>query len=451
MSGDDSPPIHIRRQGFDPADDLRAAGKLTRISIGSGAEATSTWLAAGHAVVRQVLGDHKRFSTRRRFDPRDEIGGQGRFRPRELVGNLMDYDPPEHTRLRQLLTPGFTQRRMRLLGPRIEEIVAERLDAVEQAGPPADLIELFADKVPGAVLCELIGVPRDDRDMFLQLCHRHLDPALSARKRASAGEAFSRYLRAMVTRERKDPGESFIGSIVAEHGDTITDDELRGVCVNMVLAGDDNVSGMLGLGVLALLRHPEQIAAVRGDDRVGEPGGGGADPVPDGPVRTHAADRPGGRHGRGPGDQGGGDRPLLAPHGQPRPRPAAGCRPARRHARTRAARGVRARRASLPGIGPGPPRTADGLHRPVAAFPRAEAGGSRPGNDVPHQHSGVRINQLDGGVVTARLHSIGRLEQRNKMLDDESTRRGRSSTEYVRRYFAGIAADSDSWPSGDSR
>nr|ADU56059.1 hypothetical protein CA37-36 [uncultured organism CA37] len=267
MSGDDSPPIHTRRQGFDPADELRAAGKLTRISIGSGAEATSTWLAAGHAVVRQVLGDHKRFSTRRRFNPRDEIGGKGVFRPRELVGNLMDYDPPEHTRLRQLMTPGFTQRRMRRLAPHIEQIVTERLDAMEQSGSPADLIEFVADEVPGAVLCELIGVPRDDRVMFRQLCHGHLDASRSQRKRAAAGEAFSRYLLAMMVRQRRNPGDGLIGTIVAEHGDTITDEELRGFCVQVMLAGDDNISGMIGLGVLALLRHPEQIAALRGDDR----------------------------------------------------------------------------------------------------------------------------------------------------------------------------------------
>ncbi|WIM94449.1 cytochrome P450 [Actinoplanes oblitus] len=267
MSGDNERPIHILRQGFDPADRLRAAGKLTKISLGSGAEATTTWLAAGHSVVRQVLGDHKRFSTRRRHDDADEIGGRGRFRPQELVGNLMDYDPPEHTRMRQLMTPGFTQRRMRRMATRIEEIVADRLDAMEQEGSPADLVELVADQVPGTVLCELVGVPRDDQAMFLQLCHGHLDPTRSQRKRAVAGEAFSRYLLAMMARERKDPGEGLIGSIVAEHGDTITDEELRGFCVQVMLAGDDNVSGMIGLGVLALLRNPEQIAAVRGDDQ----------------------------------------------------------------------------------------------------------------------------------------------------------------------------------------
>lgn len=267
MSGDDSPPVHTRRQGFDPADELRAAATLSRITIGSGADAENTWLAAGYAVVRQVLGDHKRFSTRRRWDRRDEIGGKGIYRPSELVGNLMDYDPPEHTRLRQLLIPAFTMRKLRALQPDIEQIVADRLDAMEQEGSPADLIELVADEVPGTVLCQLLGVPRDDRATFMQLYHRHLDASLSQKRRASAGEAFSRYLLAMIARERKDPGEGFIGTVVAEHGDTVTDEELRGASVQLILAGDDNISGMIGLGVLALLRHPEQIAAFQGDDQ----------------------------------------------------------------------------------------------------------------------------------------------------------------------------------------
>ncbi len=267
MSGDDSRPVHIRRQGLDPADELLAAGPLTRLTAGSGAEAVTRWMATTHAVVRQVMGDHKRFSTRRRWDRRDEVGGKGIFRPRELVGNLMDYDPPEHSRLRQKLTPGFTVRKMQRLQPYIEQIVTERLDAMEQAGSPADLIEFVADEVPGAVLCELIGVPRDDRAMFMQLCHGHLDASRSQKKRAAAGEAFSRYLLAMIARERKDPGEGLIGAVVAEHGDAATDEELRGFCVQVMLAGDDNISGMIGLGVLAMLRHAEQIAAFRGDEQ----------------------------------------------------------------------------------------------------------------------------------------------------------------------------------------
>ena len=267
MSGDDSRPVHTRRQGLDPADELRAAGTLSKITIGTGADAEVTWLATGYDVVRQVLGDHKRFSTRRRWNERDEIGGTGMFRPRELVGNLMDYDPPEHTRLRQKLTPAFTLRRIRRLQPYIEQIVAERLDAIERAGSPADLVELVANEVPGAVLCELIGVPRDDRAMFLRLCHGHLDASRSRKQRAAAGAAFSRYLLAMIARERKNPGEGLLGAVLAEYGDTATDEELRGFCVQVMLAGDDNISGMIGLGVLALLRNPDQIAALSGDDQ----------------------------------------------------------------------------------------------------------------------------------------------------------------------------------------
>ncbi|MBB5855621.1 cytochrome P450 [Amycolatopsis umgeniensis] len=270
MSGDDARPLHIRRDGFGPAEELRSAGTLTQITIGEGAGAETSWLAAGHAVVRQVLGDHQRFSNRRRWHDQDEVGGTGIFRPRELVGNLMDYDLPEHPRMRQKLMPGFTLRRIRRLQPYIEQIVADRLDAMEDEGSPADLIELLADEVPGAVLCELIGVPRDDRATFTQLCHRHLDPSLSQRKRAAAGEAFSRYLLAMIATQRKEPGEGLIGAVVAEHGDAATDEELRGFCVQVMLAGDDNISGMIGLGVLALLQNPEQIAAFQDTDQAAD-------------------------------------------------------------------------------------------------------------------------------------------------------------------------------------
>ncbi|ANN20073.1 cytochrome [Amycolatopsis orientalis] len=267
MSEDDPRPLHIRRQGLDPADELLAAGALTRVTIGSGADAETHWMATSHAVVRQVMGDHQQFSTRRRWDPRDEIGGKGIFRPRELVGNLMDYDPPEHTRLRRKLTPGFTLRKMQRMAPYIEQIVNDRLDEMERAGSPADLIAFVADKVPGAVLCELVGVPRDDRDMFMKLCHGHLDASLSQKRRAALGDKFSRYLLAMIARERKEPGEGMIGAVVAEYGDDATDEELRGFCVQVMLAGDDNISGMIGLGVLAMLRHPEQIDAFRGDEQ----------------------------------------------------------------------------------------------------------------------------------------------------------------------------------------
>ncbi|MFE0178381.1 cytochrome P450 [Streptomyces sp. NPDC059002] len=257
-------PVHTRRTGFDPADELRGLTEdrpVITLDDDPRADGGRVWLVTGYQEVRQVLGDHVRFSTRRRVG----TAGSAEYRPDEAVGQLMDYDPPDHTRLRKMLTPEFTHRRMRRLEPRIEEIVAERLDLMERAGPPADLVEQFAEPIAGAVLCELIGVPRDDRNDFLRRCHQHLATGQGRQRRAAAGTAFTRYLAALVARRRADPDEGFIGMLVRDHGEEFTDKELRGVCVLLMLAGLDNISGMIGLGTLALLAHPDQLAALRED------------------------------------------------------------------------------------------------------------------------------------------------------------------------------------------
>ena len=260
--------VYARRDRFDPAAalrDLAAHGPVTRVEVGPGTDGKSVWLVTGYAEVRRVLGDHVRFSTRRRFGSRTATGRDAGVRPDPMIGQLMDYDPPEHTRLRQILTPEFTLRRIRRLRPRIDTIVGERLDALAASGPPADLVPAFALPVPGAVLCELIGVPRDDRDEFLRRAHGFLAAGQGRGRRAAVGELLSRYIAAMVARQRRDPDEGFLGMLVREHGDDVTDKELRGVCVLLVLASLDNLSGMLGLGTLLLLEHPGQLEAVRDD------------------------------------------------------------------------------------------------------------------------------------------------------------------------------------------
>ncbi|WP_172384299.1 cytochrome P450 [Streptomyces sp. MNP-20] len=264
--------VHTRRDRFDPAGDLRALAARTpvsRIDVGPGTDGRPVWLVTGHAEVRQVLGDHLRFSTRRRFGSRTASGRELGVRPDAMIGQLMDYDPPEHTRLRQILTPEFTLRRIRRLRPRIDAAIDERLAALRRAGPPADLVDGFALPVPGAVLCELIGVPRDDRAEFLRLCHGFLAGGAARGRRAATGELLSRYVAAMVDRQRRAPDDGFLGTLVTDHGADVTDKELRGVCVLLVLASLDNLSGMLGLGALLLLEHPGQLArlAAAHDDR----------------------------------------------------------------------------------------------------------------------------------------------------------------------------------------
>jgi cytochrome P450 len=93
----------------------------------------------------------------------------------------------------------------------------------------------------------------------------HLENAQGRQRRAAAGASFNRYLSALVARQRKDPDEGFIGMLVRDHGDDISDLELRGICVLLMFAGLDNISGMIALGALALLEHPDQLASLRDD------------------------------------------------------------------------------------------------------------------------------------------------------------------------------------------
>ncbi|AQZ69232.1 putative cytochrome P450 hydroxylase [[Actinomadura] parvosata subsp. kistnae] len=264
------PDFIITRKHLEPTDSLRALrkrGALLKINghaLGSlDVDGTAyIWLATGYEVVRRILGDHENFSTRRRLTAGEPIDGTGVTPVKELVGHLMNLDPPEHTRLRRMLTPEFTLRRIRRLEPVISEIIEDHLNLIEDAGPPADLQSMYAEPVGGATLCELIGVPRDDRAEFLRRCGLHLDMSRGSKRRAADSMAFNGYLDHLIGLQRKRPDDGFIGMLVQEHGDDVTDDELRGMITVVLLAGLDNISGMLGLGVLALLEHPEQIPVI---------------------------------------------------------------------------------------------------------------------------------------------------------------------------------------------
>jgi cytochrome P450 len=213
------------------------------------------WQATGYDVVRRILGDHENFTTRPRWSsdaPSEEPV------PPDLVGQLSVYDPPEHGRLRGMLTPEFTARRIRRLEPAMQELIDERIDVLVAEGPPADVQALFADPIGGGVLCELIGIPRDDRGEFIRRVRRNVDLSRGFKARAADSAAFNRYLNSLITRQRKDPDEGFIGMLVREHGGSITDAELKGVLTALILGGVETVAGAIGFGVYALLARPEQ-------------------------------------------------------------------------------------------------------------------------------------------------------------------------------------------------
>jgi cytochrome P450 len=219
-----------------------------------------------------VLSDHAHFSNTR--PPGFVLPGAPDIpvaeQESQRAGNLLGLDPPEHQRLRRMLTSEFTIRRIKRLEPRIIEIVDDHLDAMAAAGSPADLVESFALPIPSLVICELLGVPYADRADFQKRANRQLDLSIPIPERLQVQREARDYMHALVSRARREPGDDILGMLIGEHGDELTDHELVGIAGLLLLAGHETTSNMLGLGTLALLRHPDQLAAVRDDpDAVG--------------------------------------------------------------------------------------------------------------------------------------------------------------------------------------
>lgn len=260
-------PLHMRREGFDPVPEMGALRDDEGVRQVETAFGMPAFLVARHADVKAVLADSARFSneSRRAFDAPGAPKLSAEERDRMRAGNLLGVDPPEHTRLRRMLTPEFTVRRMRRLEPRIVEIVDDHLDAMEKAGPPADLVADFALPIPSLVICELLGVPYADRASFQERTSRLLDISLPMDERLELGRESRAYMADLVARAQAEPGEDMLGMLVRDHGHDLTTDELIGIAGLLLVAGHETTSNMLGLGTLALLRHPEQLALVRDD------------------------------------------------------------------------------------------------------------------------------------------------------------------------------------------
>ncbi|WP_329079647.1 MULTISPECIES: cytochrome P450 [unclassified Streptosporangium] len=263
MSESPTLPLHMRRAGFDPDPELGALRdgegvRLTRTPLG-----VDAWLVTRYEDVRAVLSDAERFSNARMVN--FQLPGVQRSEE-ELAairaGNLLAFDPPEHTRLRRTLTPEFTLRRMRRLEPRITRIVEDHLDAMESAGSPADLVSSFALPVPSLVICELLGVPYADREDFQRRTGRLLDVSAPIEERMAVQAESRAYMAELVARAQADPGEELLGTLVREHED-LTAAELVGIGGLLLLAGHETTANMLGLGTLALLRNPEQLELLK--------------------------------------------------------------------------------------------------------------------------------------------------------------------------------------------
>ena len=223
-----------------------------------------------HADATAVLRD-PRFSS----NPSHLGGERPQVGPRRVDTKVLLFlDPPDHTRLRSLVAKAFTPAVVRRLRPRVEQLVAELLDAAAQRGS-LELIADLAYPLPVAVICELLGVPAGDRALFgtwssdaSRLLDRDIDLDEAAVERGGAAIAgFTEYFGGLVERRRAEPRDDLLSGLIAaeEDGQRLSWEELFTTIILLYLAGHETTVNLIGNGALALLHHPDQLERLRRD------------------------------------------------------------------------------------------------------------------------------------------------------------------------------------------
>jgi cytochrome P450 len=248
----------LLRNRFDPLPRLGALRDKTPVSRLTSFLGIDVWLVTGDPEVREVLARTSGFSN----DIRPYVG-QSAAAPAGVIGGLGFTDPPTHTRLRRLLTPEFTMRRLARLQPRIAEIVDERLDVLAAAGDDADLLRDFAFPVPFLVICELLGLPVEERETFRSLTSARFDVSSGGPAAFGAISGSREYLLDFTRRQRVHPGDGLVGQLIREHGDEIDDLDLAGLADGAFTGGLETSASMLALGTAVLLEHPEHYRRLR--------------------------------------------------------------------------------------------------------------------------------------------------------------------------------------------
>jgi cytochrome P450 len=193
------------------------------------------------------------------------------------VHSLLENEPPTHTRLRRLVAGAFARGHVERLRPRIAELADRLADRVADAGAdgsPVDLVALFAEPLPVQVIAELLGVPEPDWPLLRPWSNaivKMYEYAVTPGQRIAAETAsreFVDYLRELVAARRRAPGDDLVSSLIAEtdsDGARLSPDELVTTCTLLLNAGHEATVNVVGNGVTALLRHPDQLAALRAD------------------------------------------------------------------------------------------------------------------------------------------------------------------------------------------
>ncbi|MBZ4018040.1 cytochrome P450 family protein [Streptomyces purpurogeneiscleroticus] len=247
---------------------LREAGPVHRIT---GPDGQPAWLVTRYADVRSGLADPLLSLDKRN----SSTGYRGFSLPPALDSNLLNMDPPDHTRVRRLVAKAFTPGRVDKLRAPVAKVAHDLLDAIEAKGR-ADLLADFAGPLPIIVICDLLGIPERDRLDFRAWSDALItpDPARPEAAKEAVG-AMLRFYTGLIATKRAEPGDDLLSDLIAVRdepdgdggvaGDRLSEDELTSLAFLILLAGYENTVHLIGNSVLALLDHPELLAELRAD------------------------------------------------------------------------------------------------------------------------------------------------------------------------------------------
>jgi cytochrome P450 len=240
--------------------ELQAQAPILRVKLWDG---STPWLVTRQAQIRALLIDE-------RVSADDANAGfphinRGYSERRTVFRTFLGMDDPEHARLRRMVAAPFTVRRIKLLQPGIQEVVDGLISGMLAGPKPTDLVETIALPVPSLVICQLLGVPYADHQFFQRTARLLITPGTTPEEAREGREALIAYIDRLVDEKLNTPGDDLLSRVAEEHvrsGELSRADLVR-MGLLMLGAGHETTANMIALGILALLRHPGQLALVR--------------------------------------------------------------------------------------------------------------------------------------------------------------------------------------------
>jgi cytochrome P450 len=268
MASQDSPikfPFPKSDSLFQPGPQLRALIDEQPVTLAQLPDGSTAWLVTGYDETRQLLVD-QRFSRALAAERERDRPGLGAFAADTILG----MDPPDHTRVRKLVSRAFTARRVGELRPRTAAIVVELLDDLVAGPRPANLVSGFSLPLPVRVICELLGVPEQDQGKF-----RGWSDALMSNQDISMDEimaaalAMAGYFAGLIALKRAEPADDLMTALIAarDEGDRLSEDELVTLCITLLVGGHETTANQINMSLITLLEaYPDELARLRADE-----------------------------------------------------------------------------------------------------------------------------------------------------------------------------------------